>query len=338
MGFFDKLFGRQESSAADARLQGAVDKVIAGTDPRLKAISGARERLLPAVEHALVYTQGAVERLPPSIELTAEKWAHDALLRAFFTRPATITDTVSGSQDLRNFLQTDDAQAVGTLYGVLAATRVERTVLGSAMEGEILRQGVAQKTVSFNDFRISGFARTESGIRNALEDFVLEQLVMAALRDIASNKQRSDQLRAYRQLLQTRLRLLEQGGSGLDAMLASAPHENADPAHLRSQLAANEAELNELKPAGVGLASYLDPIIEALHNAEAIIQPKRVSLRLNAMNIIVGPNVEDAAEIELAEFSTANPERPRRVGFLVHIPRDSIITRTVDFDALLRAI
>ena len=338
MGFFDLLFGKKECCAADARLQAAVDKVIAGTDPRLKAIGGARERLLPAVEQALAYAHEAVGRIPPSIVLTPENWTHVPLLRAFFTRPATIADTVAASQDLRSFLQTESALGMETLYGVVAATRVERTVLGSAMEGEILRQGVAQKTVSFSDFRLAGFARTEPEIRDALEDFMLEQLVLAALRDVASNKERSDQLRGYRQLLQTRLRLLEQSGAGLDSMLESAPHEAADPAHLRSQLAANEAELNELKPAGVGLDSYLDPVIEALHNAEAIIQPRRVSLRLNAMNIIVGPDVEDAAEIELAEFSTANPERPRRVGFLVHLPRSSIVTRTVDFDALLRSI
>jgi hypothetical protein len=338
MGFFDLLFGKKESTAADARLQAAVDKVIAGTDPRLKAISGARERLLPAVEHALAFTQNAVSHVPPSIALTPENWTHTPLLRAFFTRPATITDTIATSQDVRNFLQTERAQDMETLYGLVAATRVERTVLGSAMEGDILRQGVAQKTVSFNDFRVAGFVRTEAEIRMAIEDFLLEQLVLAALRDIASNKQRSDQLLAYRQLLQMRLRLLEQSDAGLDSMLASAPHEAADPAHLRSQLAANEAELNELKPAGVGLDSYLAPVIEALHNAEEIIQPRRVSLRLNAMNIMVGPDVEDAADIELAEFSTANPERPRRVGFLAHMPRSGIVTRTVDFDALLRSL
>jgi hypothetical protein len=121
-------------------------------------------------------------------------------------------------------------------------------------------------------------------------------------------------------------------------MLDTAPHATTDLEHLRSQLAANEAELNEIKPAGVGLESYLNPVIEALHNAESIIQPKAVTLRLNAMNIIVGPDVLNASEITLVEFSTVNPGRPRRVGFLAHFPRSSVVERAVDLDALLRSI
>lgn len=338
MGFFDWLFGNRNGYHGNERLDAAIDRVIAGTDPRLKAISGVRERLAPAVEQSLAYAHEMVARIPAKVELTAEQWSHTPLLKAFFTRPADITEALAASQDLRDFLKTDAALGMDTLFGVVAATRVERTVLGSAMEGDMLRQDVAQKTVSFNDLRIAGFMRSDAEIRAALEDFVLEQLVLAALRDVASNKQRSDQLGVYRQLLLTRLRLLEQSGAGLDSRLDSTPHEETDLGRLRSQLAANEAELNELKPSGLGLESYLDPVIEALHSAETIIQPRRVSLRLNAMNIIVGPDVADASEIELVEFSTANPERPRRVGFLVSFPRTAFVERKVDFDALLRTI
>ena len=61
-------------------------------------------------------------------------------------------------------------------------------------------------------------------------------------------------------------------------------------------------------------------------------------MRLNAMNIVVGPEVPDGSDIRLVEFSTANPERPRRVGFLAHFPRSAFVEKTVDFDALLRSI
>ncbi|MDQ5902919.1 MAG: hypothetical protein QG672_506 [Pseudomonadota bacterium] len=338
MGFFDWLFSNGASTEGGERLKAAVDRVIEGTDPRLKAISGARDRLAPAVEHALAYAHEIIARIPAGVELTPENWSATPLLKAFFTRPADIAETLSISQDLRNFLKTNEATGIETLFAVVAATRVERTVLGSVMEGDILRQDVAQKAVSFTDFRVAGFCRSEADVRRLLEDFVLEQLVLAALRDVASNKQRSDQLGAYRQLLLTRLRLLEQSGAGVNTMLDTERHESTDLGRLRSQLAANEAELNELKPAGVGLEAYLDPVIEALHNAESIIRPKVVSLRLNAMNIIVGPEAIDSSEISLVEFSTVNPDRPRRVGFLVQFPRSTIVERAVDLDALLRSI
>ncbi len=337
MGLLDWLFGKREFCAGDERLRAAVDRVIEGTDPRLKAIGSARERLSPAVAHALAYAHEAVGRIPPGIELTPESWSQTPLLRAFFTRPADVAAALARSQDVRDFINSPAAAGMTMLHGVVAATRVERTVLGHAVEDGMLRQDVAQKTVSFTDLRISGFRQGEVEIRERLEEFVLEQTVLAALRDVAINRERSDQLGLYRQLLLTRLRLLEQGASGIDSLLDGAPEEAPDIARLKSELAANEAELNELRPAN-GIDAYLDALVDALHGAEAIIQPKLISMRLNAMNIVVGESEPNSAEIRLVEFSTMNPERPRRVGFLAHFPPGAYVETPVDLDALLRTI
>lgn len=337
MGFLDWLFGKRECGGHDERLQAAVDRVIAGTDPRLKAISGARERLTPAVAHALAYAQGAVARIPEGVDLTPENWSQLPLLRAFFTRPADVAAALSNSQDVRDFMNSPAVAGMETLHGVVAATRVERTVLGHAMQDGMLRQDVAQKTVSFTDLRIAGFTRSEAEVRTRLEEYVLEQTVLSALRDVAINRERSDQLGVYRQLLLTRLRLLEQGGGSIDSLLDSEAQEAPDLVRLRGELAANEVELNELRPAN-GIDAYLDALVEALHGAEEIIQPKLLTLRLNAMNIVASEGELDAADIQLVEFSTMNPDRPRRVGFLARFPRSAYVEKTVDLDALLRSL
>ena len=338
MGFFDWLFGSTTSSEGDARLKAAVERVIEGTDPRIKAIGNARERLAPAVAHALDYAKKFVAPLPSAIELTPEAWVRSPLLRAVFVRPADVSSTLSNSLDLREFLGSSQALGFDTLYCVVAATRVERTVFGSALEGGMLRQDVAQKTVGFNDFRLVGFSPTETLLRARLEDIVLEGLVLSALRDIADNKQRNEQLGMHRQLLLTRLRLIEQSGAGLDGMLDSHSHESRDLARLRTELARNEAELTALKSGGSGFEIILELVVEALHNAEAILRPQQISLRLNAMNVLVGDEEADASTIKLVEFSTANPARPRRVAFLVAFPRHSVVERRVDFDAILNTL
>lgn len=338
MGFFDWLFGSKECCAENERLKAAVDQVIEGTDPRIKAIGNVRERLAPAVAHALDYAQQFVGSVPPCLEMTPEAWSGSAVLRALFVRPADVTNTLANNPDLRGFLGSSHARGMETIYCVLGATRVERTAFGVALEGDMLRQDIAQKTVGFNDFRLVGFAPTEELLRARLEDIVLEGLVLAALRDIAENKQRSEQLAGSRQLLQTRLNLMQQSGAGLDAMLDSHSPEGRDIARLRRELAENEVELTALKANGSGFDAVLEPLIEALHNAEALIRPQQISLRLNSMNIVVGPDVADASTIELIEFSTANPVRPRRVAFLVSFPRHAVVERNVDFDAMLRTL
>ena len=338
MGFFDWLFGKRECCADDARLKAAVERVIEGTDPRINAIGNARERLAPAVAHALDYAHRFVSPLPPCIEMTPETWARNPLLRAMFVRPADVADTLSNSPDLREFLDSSQALGLDTVHCVIGATRVERTIFGPAMEGDVLRQDIAQKSVGFNDFRLVGFSPTEELLRTRIEEIVLEGLVLAALHGIAGNKQRSEQLEQHRQLLLTRLRLMEQSGAGLDGMLDSHGRDGRDLDWLRKELTENEAELSALKSGGSGFDAIIEQVIDALHNAESVIQPQQLSLRLNSMNIMVNDDVADASTIELIEFSTVNPARPRRVAFLVSFPRHAVIERRVNFDAMLQAL
>lgn len=340
MAFFEWLFGKRDAAEGeDERVQATIDKVIETVDPRLKALSNARERLRPSVVGALEWAQGAIARLPPSFELSEANWAGSPLLRAFFVRPADVADALARSQDLREFLAGSEAQGSEMLYGILAATRVERTVLGSAMQNGMLRQDVAQRTVSFRDLRVAGFTRTEADIRRRVEDFMVEQAVLAALREISGNRERSDQLDAYRQLLQMRLRLFEQGAEGCDPLRDTADRRQpADLDRLKSELAANEAELSALRSGNIGFDGVLETVSAALDRVREIVAPQRIALRLNAMNIVVGEEEANAADIELVEFSTLIPDRPRRVGFFVHFSRFSVPERKVDLDALMRSI
>lgn len=334
MGFFDWLFGSKQCCAGDARLAAAVEQVIEGTDPRIKIIADARERLAPAVAEALGHARRLVDGLPPCIEMTPDAWRASPMLRTMFARPADLADTLSNSPDLREFLGSAQARGLARIHCVVAATRAERTVFGAAMEGDILRQDIAQKTVGFSNFRLLGFSPTEELLRARIEDIALETLVLVALRDIAERKQHGEQLETYRQLLLTRLRVIEQSGAGLDAMRESHSRAAGELERLRCELAANEAELTALKIGGSGIDATLEQLVQALHDAESVIGAQHLSFRLDAMNIVVGAAVADASTIELIEFSTANPDRPRRVAFLASFPRDSVVVRRVDYDAI----
>lgn len=84
----------------------------------------------------------------------------------------------------------------------------------------------------------------------------------------------------------------------------------SDFRRMHRELAKNEAELSALKFAGSGFDAVLGQVIEALHNAESLIRPLSVSLRLDSMNVVAGPEVADASTVE----------------------------RRVDFDAMLQAL
>lgn len=338
MGFFDWVFGGRDLATGDEGLMRAVDRVLHGIDPRLKLLRDARTRLAPAVQEALDFARETIARMPESVALTPENWARDPLLRATFARPGDIEATLAASQEVHDFIETEAGLGDETFFGVLAATRVERKVFGAALDGGILRHDVLQKTVSFSDFRIAALARAETATRRALEDFVLEQLALAAMGEIAEQRKQAEHLESYRQLLLARLRLMEQSGAGLDALFAREESERPDLVRLRRELALNAEQLAAIRASGRGLEGMLERLIEALHNAEAIIQPQRLALNLDAMNIVVPRQAATSAPVELLEFSTINPEHPRRVAFLVSFPRTIVHERHVDLEALRRMI
>lgn len=328
MGFFDWLLGAADAGQGDQRLAGAIARVIAATDPRLKYLPDVRSRLAPAVSHALAYADRVARILPPSVETTPAAWDASPVLRALFARPADLGDTLGSSDDLHDFLASPAAAGLSHIHCVLAATRQEQSVLGIALEGDILRQDVQQTTISFRDFRLAGFAPEESALRARITDLILEGLALAALRDATLRQKRSDALGFERQLMEHRLHLMTQGRGGLEAMEQNS-YRGRDVASLRQQLATNAAELQALKSEGTGLAATLECVIRSLEHAEEVIHVTPLTLYLDAMNVLVDPG-PDIAPVHLVEFTATLPERPRRTACLAVIPRDVVAPKRMD--------
>jgi len=337
MVFFDWLLGKRESCGEDPRLKAAVNRVIEGTDPRLRFVDDVDGRLCPAVAHALAYADQVAAGIPPMVVTSPSDWAQSAVLRAMFVRPAEVTATLSNSLDLHDFLASPAAGGIARVYCMVAATRIEQTVLGPAMDGGQLRRDVQQKTVSFQHFRLFGFAPTEEGLRSRIRDIVLEGLVLAALRVIAAQQHRSETLSFDRKLLQNRLRLMEQSRPGLDALECHS-YRGRDVEALRRDLADNEAALKALESFGPGLEARLAALISTLEAAESVIRAEALCLWLDAMNIQSSPGVTGVQAVPLFEFSTATPGSSRRTAFLASIPREAVAERTVDFEAGIRML
>ncbi len=337
MAFFDWLLGKRDSGDDDLRLKAAVSRVIEGSDPRLRFVDGVDDRLSPAVAHALAYADQVAAGIPPMVLTSPSDWAQSPVLRAMFVGPDEVTAMLSNSLDLHDFLASPAARGMARVYCMVAATRMEQTVLGPAMDGEHLRQDVQQKAVSFQHFRLFGFAPTEEGLRNRIRDIVLEGLVLAALRVIAEQQHRSETLTFNRKLLQNRLRLMEQSRPGLDALECHS-YRGRDVERLRRELADNEAGLKALESSGPGLDARLAALTATLDAAESVIRAQALCLWLDAMNILSNPGVAGAQAVPLFEFSTATPGQSRRTAFLASIPREVVAERKMDFEAGVRML
>ena len=339
MGFFDWLLGPRHSDLADDGLQQAIHQVMAGVDPRLQAMHGARERLAPAVApavaHALDYARSIAARQADCIPLQASRWAASPVLRALFARPEDITATVNASPDLREFLDSGGDGCGDTIYCIVAATPQQHTTLGTALEGELLRRDVERHSISFGDFRLVGFSASPQALQQRTQEMVLEALVLDALAEITASKARGRALEAEHGLLRHRLALMAQSRAGLNGLEAEGAHHQ-DVAQLRQQLADNEAALAAAHSGSGWLEATLEQLQAHLAAAEESLPLRPTVLWLDPMNLMTAPQAANAAPVALTEI--ARPGRPLRLTFPAAIPRAEVAPPHLDFDSALRLL
>ena len=135
-----------------------IERVVDGTDPRLRAVSHYRRKLWPAVERGIDYVVNFVNVLPPAITADRQGYMSDPRLRALFASPESLREILSFSDGARNYLKQAPDPLPMELYAGLGAVRVEKNVLGIEMDGEILRRDVPQIMVNFSDHRVVCFA------------------------------------------------------------------------------------------------------------------------------------------------------------------------------------
>ena len=129
----------------------AVERAVDRVDPLLRLVPGYQKRLAPAVRRALAHGDALVAALPGPVDVHAGAFGTDPLVRAFFSTPGDIADTLGRSQELRHYLAAPSHQLAESFYGLLGARRREKDVMGTAMFGEVMRADTPQTLLYFAD-------------------------------------------------------------------------------------------------------------------------------------------------------------------------------------------
>lgn len=335
MGFFDWLFGAPPATDDDSALAAAIDQVMAGTDPRLKALGGARERLAPAVAHALDYARCLAREMPAAIPLAPGEWSASPVLRALFAQPAEVARTLGASADLQEYLAGGGNDGGAGIHAILVASPSTHTTFGSVLVGEVLRRDVKQRRISFGDFRLAGFSADAPALAARLEAMTLEALVLEALAQVAAGRRRGRALEAEHGLLQHRLALLRQSRAGLNSLEQAGDHHQ-DVAALQRQLGENEAALATVRGAGGWLETTLETVAGHLAAAERQLAIRPATLWLDPMNVLCPAGSPAATPVHLTEI--ARPGHPLGYAVPVLIRPGDVTPPRLDLDAALRLL
>ncbi|MBU3737195.1 MAG: hypothetical protein FGM62_09515, partial [Methylobacterium sp.] len=161
----------------------AIERVVDGTDPRLRALPGYKKRLRPAVLKLIDHVVALVGDLPALVQAGREQYALDSRLSTLFSSADRMLEVFAGDANLSAFLQSQHLPP-GQVLALLLAERVEKNILGMDLAGDQVQREVAQEVVTFTGFRLVDPALDEEALRKQLRRRAFDHMLTLALGEI----------------------------------------------------------------------------------------------------------------------------------------------------------
>ena len=331
MGILDWFVNRPAQFDADRRneetIERAIDKAVQLTNPRLKLVRDYRENLRPAVEAAIDHLRALVLALPPPIEVSADLWAENPSLRAFFASRLDVAQTVGRSSNLRTLF--DKYQTLDCACFVLGMACEAQRVFGMGLQGEAVQREVAQSVLVFSDHKARICGRDEQELRRLIGTQAFEYLVAEAIAKIGEEHAERRELEEERALIRARLRLLQQQGPGLGSFAGAQPEKLAVRERLEAQLLDNERQLE----ACVGQQDVLDFEFEGLKDVLAdptsYLAFEAERRWIDTLNVLCPAG--QGAEIEFTQVRLLGAQKATRAFVLGRFARTGMCAGQIDF-------
>lgn len=321
------LFGGREPSTEDAAdrqlIADTLELVVEAVEPRIRLNPRYREKLEACIRTSIAYLRSiGRERLEP-ILLARAAWTDDPRLNAFFATADDVPACLGRSRELRAFFENPSNGDVQEAYALLGMKKEERTVLGMELQGETVRQDVAQTAVIFSEHRLVAPSATLAATRLEIGRRIIQRLAQVALSRIVALDMKATELQEHKAYLGARLRMLNLARDGMEGIVK-------DPATIGAQIKAIEGELKETvdgyieaKSSLATLDGYIKHVDDVFSHPEQHVSLTHTPLRVSRMGI----KVDDASmgpvnELALAELSIG--ENLRGAIAIVRCPRSEL--------------
>lgn len=309
MGLFDWL---RPASPLDADTLALVERATTVVDPMIRQVSGHERRLAPAIRHAVDYCASIAARIPGPFEISRSAFAADPMVHALFGSADDIELMLAKSQCVREHLPTM-ALSGGQCCALLGMRHREKSGYGVALDGEVVRSDVPQKTLYFSDHTLAEPAPDLAAARERLRDVLFDGLLKGFAAHVADVRAEHDSLHKDHAIVH--------------ACVRSRSSSGGDPETHTRRLAQLEEALHATADA-LQPARLLATLIEALANPEPYLSLEPVSIRVDRSGVITGRGETGSAGstdstgdmLHFAELT--NRDQRRWVVILAHIERD----------------
>jgi hypothetical protein len=297
------------SPRPDPDTTAALSRVIGMVDPLVRAAPRLEKHLLTSVEHALSYCRGLVDALPGPIEINRHSFSGDPLVHALFATANDIDEMLGRSQAIRDFLTKPECWANDCFCAMLAARRQQKTQLGMARQGDVIRSDVPQVVLYFSDQTLIEPCCDPEMARQRLQARALDSLLQAFNQHVETMRHDRQNLRTDLSSEHACLNAMRQHRSNTDDEEKHTRHLVELDLRLRQN---NEALMPE---------NLADLLADFLHHPENALSLKPVTIRIDRLGIVhdANPDDNDAQTIIFPELTSR--DRRQHLATLVRISR-----------------
>ena len=318
----EKAQERKKTATIDA----AIEHLVDGIDPTMRAVIGYKKKLWQAVDEVLIYIDKLVANIPGPVECNRKSFATDPLVNAIFATAGDIQKTFSQSEAVRAFFDEPMNVNVDECYALMCMEKEERTGFGVEMEGGVVKKDVPQVSVNFSAHNILSPAATESEVRSCLKQCMFDALISNTFESVMANHMRKAGTDEYRKVLDRRYKANQAWGQELTDLILSirtdARTSNATVASVSTIQDENGAQNSQLETP----EDRLTRVMEILAQPESMIRLTHISMNLTRLGIKVKEGSSQAFNtIEFTEIAINAVWH--RIIVLVRYPRNEMLLK-----------
>lgn len=299
----------------EAALLESIERLVTESDPSLRTVTGYRQELRKPLEAALAYMGNLVSAIPGPFDLSGQLWDQDPLVHALFATPGEVQTLLRSCGELASFFRESGQKRAVAL---LTARKVERTVFGTALEGDILRRDVPRRVVEFYEHRVVAPLATAQENRRELVHRGLNVLAMNAIEEVTRDQAIREELTAERRSLEFKIKILRTRERGLESLLAGGSRPDADDEKAQQLLAEIDQQLMALEPGAGTPGDVVRKLAGILIAPDTALTATTLEIRLDPMGVKQDEDTAEGAQtIVIAELEI--PGRIKRVATLATV-------------------
>ncbi len=318
------MIARHIAQQPDTALLEAIETVVEGTEPNMRLIMGYKKKLQDAVATSLAYIDELVDKIPGPLEVNHKTFISDPQVHALFATLGEMHLFFNRNPEANAFFKDISSVGIDGAYALLCTTVEEKTILGTELEGDMLRHDVMQTAVNFSDHKILSPAATEADAREGIKKCIFDGLITRALQNIVEVKSQMRNLEDQRRILHTRLRARQAQSGGLSVLLNTSTIEQTPDGDIEEKLAETEHKLKQIPASLDSPRYYLKEVKGILNHPEDFVCMNLNSYHLNQMGIKVSDDSSQSAHtIHVAKLEIADIFRFAVT--IIHYPRENLV-------------